>query len=225
MNPVEFAPQATDGTVSDGTVSDCTVSDCTGPPRPYARALFLGISALACLGLVLVGRAVLLPFLLALVVAYVLFPLVRRVERLRVPRWVAVLLVYAATVGGFVGFGWAVVPRLFDEVKSLAADLPALTARAREQYLPALDAKLSALAGRRAKDTASNPAPDETPSAPIVVSPRADGSFDVRLHEPLELREDRGVWVLAPRAPMGQRAFSSERALRDALDRAVMHLQ
>ena len=202
------------------------VSRTPGPGRPNARPLFLALSAVAFLALVLVGHAVMLPFLLAVVVAYVLFPLVQRVERLRVPRWIAILLVYAATIGSIVGFGWAVVPRLFDEVKALVADLPALTAQARDHYLPALDRKLGALTGGAARVTPAAPEAPAPPKAPIVVSPRGDGSFEVRLEESLELREGRdGHWVLAPPTPPGPRTFSSERMLRDALDRAVTHLQ
>ena len=60
---------------------------------PSRRALFLGLSAVLTVALIVAARAILLPFILALVVAYVLTPSVLRVERLKGPRFVAVLLV------------------------------------------------------------------------------------------------------------------------------------
>ena len=67
----------------------------------------MSLSAATAVAFVIVGQSVLLPFLLAVVVAYVLFPLVKMVERLNVARWVAVLLVYAVTIGAATGFAWA----------------------------------------------------------------------------------------------------------------------
>jgi predicted PurR-regulated permease PerM len=97
---------------------------------------------------VLAARQVLLPFILALVVAYVLLPSVKRVERLRVPRWAAILLVYAVTLGTVGFFVSAIVPRLITEGRGLAAEWPELTATARRDWLPSVDRKLAAWSGQ-----------------------------------------------------------------------------
>ena len=57
------------------------------PPaeRKTARRIFLATSAIAVVTLCIVAHAVMLPFILALVVAYVLTPAVLRVEKSR--RW------------------------------------------------------------------------------------------------------------------------------------------
>lgn len=211
-----------------------------------SRAIFVGLSAAAVVAFVVIGQSVMLPFLLAVVVAYVLFPLVRQVERLRVARWVAVLLVYALTIGAATGFAWAVVPRLFDEVKSLATDLPNLTRRLRDDWLPVVDQKLERLTGaNRAKSSSASKAPakaktglptpapaastgtNNAPPAPIVISRRDDGSFELRLQDELRMRQNRdGSWSLIPkRTPKKKKLFSSARALRDGLDSAIDYAQ
>ena len=122
------------------------VTSDTPPPFRYARPVFFALSGAALVTIVALGQSVLLPFLLAMVVAYVLFPLVVRVERF-MPRWVAILLVYTLTIGAMTGFGWAIIPRLFVETKTLSAELPKLTARVRDNYLPWVDRRLKKWSG------------------------------------------------------------------------------
>lgn len=77
-------------------------------------------------------RHVLAPFLLAAVITYVLDPPVKALEGKRVPRVVAILMVYA---GGFVVLGlgaWFVIPLLMAELKYLAEAVPTYTVRLRE---------------------------------------------------------------------------------------------
>jgi predicted PurR-regulated permease PerM len=196
----------------------------------YARTLFLALSAAAFVAIVIVGHAVLLPFLLAVLVAYVLFPAVRLVERLRIPRWVAILLVYAVTIGAATGFAVAVVPRLFEETKLLSAELPRLTQTARDTWLPALDARLQRWTGvdaealaKAEKEAAQEPERPNRP--PFVIRPLEDGSFEVHVEEGLEI-EERGdhAWRIGlPR--QREHGFSSARALRDAFDSAAAYAQ
>ena len=87
------------------------------------RKIFLGVSALIVLAVVIAAREVLLPFVLALVVAYVLTPAVRRVERRRIPRWIAILIVYALTFGSIALSIQQIVPRLVLRVDSQRAEV------------------------------------------------------------------------------------------------------
>lgn len=69
-------------------------------------------------------RHVLLPFAVAFVIAYLLEPLVSRMERWRVrgrglPRWLAVIALYAVFFALVYLFGRAVVPQLWGEVAAL----------------------------------------------------------------------------------------------------------
>lgn len=200
------------------------------PRSPYARTAFLSISAAAFAAIVLVGRAVILPFLLAVLLAYVIFPAVRQVERLRAPRWLAILLVYTVSIGAGVGFGFIVVPRLFEETKKLSAELPRLTAQARDVWLPTIDAKLQRWSGvdakaleqedvRRAEEDAKKP-------PPLVITPLEDGSYEVHLNEQVELRKQgEDSWLLQPVEKRPDQAFSAKRALTDAFDKAVIYAQ
>ena len=63
------------------------------------RIIFLSISAALVVALLWWSSEVLLPFILALVIAYVLTPLVALCERGRIPRAASILLVYAVTLG------------------------------------------------------------------------------------------------------------------------------
>lgn len=208
-------------------------------PFKYSKHVFVTVCALAFVGIVLAGRAVLLPFLLAIVVGYVLFPAVTLVERKsRMPRWVAILLVYLVLIGGMTAFGLAVVPRLFEETKKLSAELPKITRTVRDEWLPVLDEKLAALtrnvSGTEPEEAIDLPTPvpfvgpERPPPAPIEISPRSDGGYDIRLRDELEIkRHDDDTWSLVPPGEQRQSedSFSSERLVADAFDHAIAYAQ
>ena len=75
--------------------------------------------AVICASLYL-GQAVLVPLVLAALVAFLLSPLVTRLDRLRVPRVVGVLLVMTLVAGVIGGLGYVVA----GQVSSFAAELP-----------------------------------------------------------------------------------------------------
>lgn len=84
--------------------------------QPVLKVLLLAL-ALFCLS---VAREVFIPIALAMLLTFVLAPLVERLQRLRVPRVAAVVLtvVFAFSVLG--GLGWL----LASQVTTLADDLP-----------------------------------------------------------------------------------------------------
>jgi len=191
-----------------------------------ARPLFFSLSAAALVAIVIIGTPVILPFLLALVVAYVLMPAVRLVERTRMPRWVAILLVYAVTLGAITAFGWATLPRLFAETKKLSTELPRLAQRVRHDWLPAIDDKLAVWSGfDLSSGAAEPPAEPLAEPPPVVIIPRDDGSFEVKVDPSVKLRPHRdGSWSLVQsEKPRG--GFSSVRALKDVFDQSVAYAQ
>lgn len=196
------------------------------PTSPTHARLFLAVSALVVAAVLVAAHAVLLPFVLALVVAYVLLPAVKRVERRRVPRWIAILLVYALSLGAVGGFLSLIVPRLVAEGRGLAAEWPRFTATARGEWLPAVDRKLAGWSGRApapADEHADHAAPVEPPPSLRVIR-QDDGSYDVRVTEGVQLREKRdGVWHLEQVEKT--RAISSAQLLRDGFDKGVAYLQ
>jgi predicted PurR-regulated permease PerM len=72
-----------------------------GSTREATRrhTLFLCGSAAVAIAIIVLAHSVLLPFVLALVIAYVLTPLVAWVETRRVPRAAAIILVYVVVLG------------------------------------------------------------------------------------------------------------------------------
>jgi predicted PurR-regulated permease PerM len=70
--------------------------------------------------------------LVAAVLAVGLDPAVRRLQRLRLSRAWAVAVIFLATIGFVVAFGFLVIPPLVDEVRQLASDIPGYIARLRE---------------------------------------------------------------------------------------------
>jgi predicted PurR-regulated permease PerM len=204
-----------------------------GPPAPggtpRARAVFLAVSGAVAAAVIVAAHQVLLPFVLALVVAYVLTPAVLRVQkRASVPRWAAILLVYAVTLSSIGGFISQVVPRLVGEGMSLAREWPKLTSTLRAEWLPAVDRKLSAWQGEEPSppaviDADEDGKPDEKPP-PFRLVHRDDGSYDVRVSDDVRFREKReGVWAIEQAEP--RRGISTAQMLRDGFDKGVAYLK
>lgn len=188
------------------------------------RALFLWVTAVGAVGALLFTREVLLPFVLALVIAYVLTPAVTLVERVRAPRWIAVLVVYAVTLGAIYGFFAMVTPRLAREVAGLRQELPALTVRLRDEWVPAVQGKLRA-AGLLRSEEAVAPAPAAgfpEPARALKVTPNGDGSYDVQIAAELEVSEEGPhAWRVAPVEAETGHGFDLTRALAGSVDTGV----
>jgi predicted PurR-regulated permease PerM len=176
------------------------------PPEPEPR----GLRAIAwfkrfaklwgfllfCVFVVYVFRDVVLPFIFAILVAYILAPLVDRLARLRVagrplPRGLAVIVIYInliAVLGLFLG---AFIPKLSGDFARLFREAPHLFHRLNEEVLPRagawIDQNLGAGAG-----PAEAPEPAEA-SAPreVIVEPLPDGKLRVDLTG-LVLEVDQG---------------------------------
>lgn len=200
--------------------------------RSKNRKIFLAVSALATAALLIASREVLLPFILGMVVAYVCSPGVRRVERLKVPRWAAILIVYALALGAVGGFISTIVPRLASEARALATEWPKLRDNIRDDWLPKIDAKLHSWTGRG--DSASGapidlppefvPVPEDDHPAPIQLKPRGDGSYDVHITSGLQISEVReGTYQL--KAIERQPSLSSAAMLREGFDKALAYLR
>jgi predicted PurR-regulated permease PerM len=99
------------------------------PSRSRGDGLARLIAAVLVLACIYLGQAVLIPVALAILVAFLLTPLVSALQRRRVPRVVAVLLVVAAALGvvGAVGTVLAV------QVMGLAEELPRYQGNIREK--------------------------------------------------------------------------------------------
>ncbi len=98
------------------------------PQRVHAlgRHLIVAVSLVFAVWLLGQHGSVLLPFALSFAVAYLLAPLVNRLERRRVPRTMAIFLVLLPFLGAIVGLFLLLVPEIERQLIDLAGRLPEL---------------------------------------------------------------------------------------------------
>ena len=112
-------------------------------PAQQQALAWTGLTAMAALVLWLLGP-VLMPFVVAAVLAYVLSPLVGGLQRAcgdRLPRLVAVLLVEVAFLLLLVALGTLLIPILAHELPRMRDQLPVLVERLQTDIVPWLQAK------------------------------------------------------------------------------------
>jgi predicted PurR-regulated permease PerM len=78
---------------------------------------------------------VLFPIFLAVVVAYLLHPLVGLLTKFKLKRSMSILLVYIVFFGGLFLFGWLLFPLLTSQVREMMARLPQFEEQLRQWYL------------------------------------------------------------------------------------------
>lgn len=80
------------------------------------------------------AMTVLFPLFLAVVVAYLLHPVVDMLTKLRLRRSLAILVVYVLFFGGILLFGWLLFPLLTVQVREMMARLPEYEDQLRQWY-------------------------------------------------------------------------------------------
>lgn len=159
------------------------------------RWVFAAVSCSVCVAVLVASRAVLLPFILGVLLAYVLDPVVEAAMRVRVggrgmPRWVAVLAIYVTLITGLVVGSIIVVPRLVSEVRSfVTVEAPAMRRRAESTWIPRtrpwID-RLQNVVGQRAPEPSPAPAAhdddrDGMPDPTLKIEPVPGGGYRVHL--------------------------------------------
>lgn len=162
--------------------------------RRRLRLAFLGLSAVVFFGVAIAAHEVMLPFLFAAIIAYVLTPLVSLVERRRLPRALAIVLVYVGVLGGMYLFVRLTAPRIGQEIGALRGELPKVAQSAKTQWIPSVQQRLEAwgIGQREGEDVEPQPA--------MVVRPQPDGSYAIDVGQGVTI-EPRGNdrWVVLPR--------------------------
>lgn len=159
-------------------------------------------------------RAVLLPFILALGVAYVLAPVVQRLSSLRigrrhVPRGLAVIICYLIVLGLLTLFVVAFLPRLSADFARLGQEAPRMWDRVNREWTPQaarwLEQKFPSLAPAVPVEPEHPVGPVEAlPSPPgtiLTITPMADGDYAVTVPERgivVERVDDKRIRVLPP---------------------------
>jgi predicted PurR-regulated permease PerM len=180
--------------------------------RRFARLWGFGLFLIVVL---IVFRAVALPFILGVAVAYVLSPVVGTLSspqagRWHLPRWLAIVVVYLGLLTALGVFFTLFLPRLSSDFARLFREAPTFLQRVKKQYVPRADAWLDANFPREDDAGAITGAPPATgdaeaeprPERKIRVVEVKPGQYEISL-EGLQLEVDptgRGRYVVGPRS-------------------------
>ena len=188
------------------------------------RRLFFTLCALAVVATVILAHEVLLPFVLALVIAYVLLPLVLRVQRRRLHRASAILIVYVVVLGSIGAFLRISAPRLVSEVSALRSELPVLAGHLRDDWVPNLQSRLRAMGVMPPPEPPPKEVAAATPA--ITVKPGADGSLGIDIGSGLEIEpRHHGGYRVVPAHDEGPEGLDPQRLVADAVGQSVEYAQ
>lgn len=138
-----------------------------------------------------IGRSVLLPFVFAGLIAYILAPVVtwmaeRQNGTTRMPRGLAIVICYIIFLSAIVGFLFLLVPRLSKDVARIGKEAPALYKRINEEWTPGIarwiERRFPGAAPKRTEEVA--PVVPDVPTPPgtaFTLAPLPDGSYAVML--------------------------------------------
>jgi predicted PurR-regulated permease PerM len=188
-----------------------------------SRIVFLAISGFLLVALLFWAREALLPFVMAFIVAYVLTPLVEILERYRMPRAVAIILVYALTLGGIYFSVAAMAPRLYDETLKLAKDVPQLSADLTQRWGPKVEGFAKGVQ-ERVSPPDTSPPPQPAPALEVMKKP--DGSFSVEIRSGVDVIQDGPKrWRVVPRDAEGEKSFSVAKLTSEGISQLVGYVQ
>lgn len=208
-----------------------TGSSLLEPARARRRhTLFLVISALIVLGIIIAANAVLLPFILALVIAYVLTPLVAWVERKRVPRPLAIVLVYVVVLGSLGVFVRVSAPRVVVELATLRRELPELSKTIKNDWVPEIQKRLrvAGLGGPEPAEGEEKKREGRDRDDPaLIAKQRPDGSFAIEFQGPIAVTPHKsGGYTIEPvREHDPKEPFDLDRLVAEFAGKSVAYAQ
>jgi predicted PurR-regulated permease PerM len=146
---------------------------------------------------VVLFRGIALPFVFAMLLAYLLAPIVARLQP-RLGRALSVILIYLVIIGLIVAFFGVLLPAVFSDLFKLRDSLPEALAKIDQEWLPQVSQWLQTTFGGY---VSSGPAPHggEVPNE-LIMTPLGDGSWRVDL-EGVRLSVEQtgdGRWIIAP---------------------------
>jgi len=208
-----------------------------GDQGPVRRFLSRWGFPLFVLVVVILGRKVLLPFVFAALIAYILAPVVRwMTERkdgtLRMPRGLAIIMCYLLFIGSIVGFGFLLIPRLAKDLSRIGKEAPALYKKIDQEWVPELARSLEQrFPSLKAKPVAveDNPIVPDVPLPPgtaFTITPLPDGRYAIELSPSgveIQPQAAGGYRVLPSEAPPAPQTL--EEKLRSLVQRTVASLQ
>lgn len=190
------------------------------------HTIFLAVSAAIVLAVIIAAHSVLLPFVLALVIAYVLTPAVAWIERKKIPRFAAILLVYVVVLGSLYLFIRTTAPRIGQELAGLRRELPAISQTVRTEWVPYVQGRLRAI-GLGGPAPELHPDPKDKEDAPAIVArPRADGSFAIEIEGPVAVTPTKGGgYLIGPAEEPRPQAFDLDKMVADVAGKSLIYAQ
>jgi predicted PurR-regulated permease PerM len=208
-----------------------------GDQGPIRRFLSRWGFPLFVLIILFLGRGVLLPFVFAGLIAYILAPVIRwMTERKdgtrRMPRGLAIIICYLILIAGIVGFGFLLIPRLAKDTARIGKEMPALYKKLDEKYIPELahylEKKFPQLKPKAPAPETTGAIPDVPlpPNTAFTITPLPDGRYAIQLTPGgviLEPEPDGTYRVLPSEAPPAP--LTLEDKLRDVVHKGIASLQ
>lgn len=191
-----------------------------GWTRP--RATFLLISAALLLLLLVSVQEVLLPFALAITIAYVLTPLVAWVERrLKLPGGLAVASTYVVVLTLTVLTVVWLSPRIYTETFRFAREAPNMIREVAERYGPAVDQRVNDYLGSQVHHQ-----PTSGPQPAFIVRNAPDGTLHVELGSGVEIvRDSETRFRVKAHEAVPQGGFRLAEVVSQGIDGFVTYLE
>jgi predicted PurR-regulated permease PerM len=189
------------------------------------RIIFLISSALFVLTVMWLTREVILPFILAIIIAYVFTPLVGWCERRGLHRAMSIIVVYLGTFAVLSTTVALIAPRIYRETLGLARESPQIARRLATQWGPVVEARMESMVELvGGGPAASSRPPTSDPSAALEIKTRPDGSVGINVGSGVELvQESQNVWLLREHQP--DSGFRFTQLLNDGLENTIHYLR
>jgi predicted PurR-regulated permease PerM len=195
-----------------------------------------GFTLFVVLVLVL-GHGVLLPFIFASLIAYILAPVVqwmsqRKNGTRRMPRGLAIVICYIVFIAGVTGFMFLLVPRMSSDFARLGKEAPGMYKRINEEYVPSvarwLENRFPSLRAVKPQKEGEPIVPDVPvpPGTAAVVTPLPDGRLALQLTAngvDVKPTADGGFHIQALETP--PEPLTLEDKLRAFVTKSVLGLQ
>ena len=203
MTPADPPGEPPSGGIPRTTTDPSITSPVSGPTRSRTGTWFGQESAgrkfitrwgfpLFVLLVLYFGREVLLPFVFAGLIAYILEPVVHRMAdrpngTRRMPRGLAIVTCYLVFISLVAGFLFLLVPRLSRDVARLGKEAPGLYQRINEEWTPEaarwLEGRFPSLVGVKAAPEEPLGGPDVPlpPGTAFTATPLPDGRYAMQL--------------------------------------------
>jgi predicted PurR-regulated permease PerM len=149
---------------------------------------------------VILFRGIVLPFVFAMLLAYLLAPIIARMQP-RVGRVGAVILVYVVLLAAIAAFFGLLLPAVFQDLAKLRDGLPQAASKLNDEWLPQASAWVEGTFGDFLPKDAETPAVYGTE---IIAEPLPDGRWRLDLEGASLHAEQRsdGSWVIGPPMPV-----------------------